>query len=330
MLKIAHSVLITPNRCGLYETARELAQHVRELGHDARLVDPNPSHGLTPEDGQDRGVPIADEAWALEADLIVNHSGIDGSLDAFQGPVVHVCHGRPYYSFHGERTGGAPVYSYMYHKSKDDRFKAVVTFWKEHIPYLQTMWGQKKVHHIPATCDLKRWSPGHSDYDFHSKGGDINIVITDPWREDVDPFWSINAFSIFRCIVPKAKLHIYAAPENRRGLDALLQPLRDTGHLGEVLPWVKGLEHIYRAADLMITPHKIWTRSIREAMACDCQTVTGRDWDPFDTVGFANKMKERLEHPRDERGRATCLFDPKLSALQFVSLIEQYATAAVS
>ena len=39
-MKIAHIVQVTPHRSGLYETARELAEGLRDIGHAACMVDP--------------------------------------------------------------------------------------------------------------------------------------------------------------------------------------------------------------------------------------------------------------------------------------------------
>lgn len=317
-MRIAHAVVITPGKCGLYETARELAHGLCSLGEDARLVDPSGNS----QSGSDRGVPIADLEWAKSADVIVNHSGLDGSLDKQETPVIHVCHGRPQYSFDGERSGGTPVYSYQYRMSKNPRFKAVVTFWEQHLAYHAVMWGGVPVRHVPAPCDLTKWCPGPSNYQFNGKRGKINVIITDPWREDIDPFTAINAFAVFRTSHPEAKLHIYGVQGGFRGIDALIQPLRDTGNVGEVLPWVSGLENVYRSADMMITPHKIHTRSIREAWACGCKTVTGMDCDPFDILAFAAEMEYRIGENPNVRQWAESLFDPKRTATKFREVIE--------
>jgi hypothetical protein len=137
-MKIAHLAIATPGRCGLYETTRELVEAERKLGYDAVIVDPAPTQ-FHPADGEDRGVPVLKEEGALDADVIVNHSGCSGALERLDKPFVLVAHGRPMHSFIFERDGGSPVYSYWYRKNQDQRYRAVVTFWPEHVPLLRVM-----------------------------------------------------------------------------------------------------------------------------------------------------------------------------------------------
>lgn len=332
-MKLAHIAIRSPNLCGLYETTRELVVNLRELSYscdkpefDARLVDPKPVPGLKLPANEDRGAPYADMEWAKTADVIVNHSGFDGTpLEATHQPVIHISHGRPLSSHISHRKGnGAPIAAYQFQRSKDPRFKAVVTFWPEHVPYLKFAWHPVPVYCIGSFVDLDAWTPnGPKGYSFHGKTGSPNVVITDPWREDVDPFLTINAFGVFCKSFKSAKLHIYGAPKDLKGFDPFFARLESTGNLGEVKGWVSGLDNVYRAADLMITPHKIYTRSIREAMACGCQVVSGRDIDPENIEAFAVKMGERLIKPEYTRKNAEIWFDPRIAAQEFADIVER-------
>jgi hypothetical protein len=157
-LRVAHLTVCTPKKCGLYETTRELVTGLRARGVDSRLVDPTKdTNKLYPTGTEDRGALLADMDWALTADVLVNHSGYDGTPVAETNqPIVHVAHGRPKSSFMTEAAGGTPIYSYHFTKNADPRFKAVVTFWPEHLPYLEVMFPDKPIHFVQSSVDRAR------------------------------------------------------------------------------------------------------------------------------------------------------------------------------
>lgn len=335
-MKIAHIVQVTPHRSGLYETARELAEGLRDIGHAACMVDPVESR-ISPT--SDRNVPIAYPNWAAEADLLVNHSGLSGELNQLDKPIIHMLHGRPYSSFLLEQTGKIAIYSYWRKVAGDPRFKAFVTFWPSFVPYFQNILPPEKVHAIPAPVDLEAWSlEGPNGYKFHDRGGNPNIVCTDLWREDKDPYHIINAFMYYADRTSGAKLHIYAAPQKGTAWGVLKAMLREQGSLGECLGIVKGLDNVYRAADVMITPHRIATRSVREALACGCQVVSGPSGkytpyqaDPEDLPQYANMIREAtIALGRTEpdttflnRSVAEQEFNPESTAEHFNAIIEE-------
>lgn len=321
-MRVAHIAVATPKRCGLYETTRDLVVGLRDLDVDSRIVDPTKAtNALYPKTPDDRGAPLADLDFALSADVLVNHSGLGKELEDSKAPIVHVAHGRPRSSFVTEANGGTPIYSYHYAKNNDPRFRSIVTFWPEHIPYLQVMFPSKSVVHVQAPVDLDRWTPdGARGYDFHGKRGRINVVCADPWRDDVDPFTAVNAFALWAREVPGARLHVYGAPANLRGWAALFQRLRDDGNMGEICRWVDGLDHVYRAADLALTANAIATRSVREAMACGCPVarVAGAVLN-----GFREDFRAALSTPRYEvRQKAEEQFDSRETAKQFKAVLE--------
>ena len=322
-MKVAHLVVATPNKCGLYETTRELITGLRERGVDSRIVDPTKdTNKLHPKADEDRGAVISDMDWALTADVLVNHSGYDGTpVEHTKQPIVHVAHGRPKSSFISETSGSTPIYSYHYLKNKDPRFKAVVTFWPEHVPYLQVMFPDKKVEYVQSSVDLTFWKPGPKQYDFRGKAGKTNFVISDPWRDDIDPFVSLNAFALYAREFPGAKLHVYGRPGTRKkGWDAIFQRIRDDGNLGEVQGWVEGLVHIYRAADCVITANEIDVRTVREATACGCPVV--RVTNKIDN--FRTDVLEALSESRAFiRLKAEAKFNPKETARQFHNILEE-------
>jgi len=320
-MRIAHAAIATPRRCGLYETVRDLAAAERDLSADARIVDPAPMKGF-PHNGEDRGVPIADMDWGVTADVVISHSGHDKTpLAETDQPIIHVAHGRPLSTFMGERGGKAPGLTYQTQRRHHARYKVVVTFWPEYLSYLRNIWGEKPVHVIPAPCDLDYWTPGESSFDFNGRRGEFNVVMLDPWsREDSSPYHSIHAFCLFQRMVPGARLHMYAWDGNKKGLTGITNLLGKGG--GTISRWARDVRSILRAADMLITPHRIYTRSIREAMACGTQVVSGKDCHPEEIEQFAEKMVERMEHPLPVRERAERLFNPRYTAKAMIRICE--------
>lgn len=322
-MKLAHAAIRTPGACGLYETTRELAAGLRSRGVDSRIVDPKPNPKFAPVPQEDRGVPIADMRWGVQSDLVVSHSGHDGTpLDDCGKPIIHVQHGRPVSSWLLERSGSAPSYSYAVERKGNPRYRACVTFWPEYQPMLQQLWGDVPVFVVQPSCDLERWSDPLQDveYDFMGRTGEYNVVMTDPWsRPDVSGLTVVHAFKAFAEAVPGAKLHIYGI-DNERGFRALKATLGD--NCGLLQGWAKDLHQVYSAADMLITPHRIYTRSIREAMAMNIQVVSGRDAHPEDTLLFAAAMVERMHNPTPTRKFAEALFDPEQTAAGFSRVLE--------
>lgn len=317
-MKVAHICLVTPRRCGLYETTRELVAGLRTMGVDSRLVDIPQANKVYPSGyphTEDRGALVASMQWAVTADVVVNHSGYDNTPIAETGqPIVHVAHGRPRSSFLSEVNGtGAPIYSYHYGKNADPRWRAVVTFWPEHKPYLEVMFPAKPVRVVQAPVDLEAWTPGPARYDFHGQKAEINVVCTDMWREDVDPFLPLNAFALW-ARGKQAKLHLYAKPANLRGYSALIKRLQDDGTMGVCHGRVeKGLDEIYRAADFVLTANEIDTRTVREAKACGCPVVR---------VGTDLSIPPSLPSRERVRQLAEIDFDPRVTALQFKRVLD--------
>ncbi len=322
-MKLAHAAVVTPGRCGLYETTRELVANLRLLDVDSRIVDPtHDKNKLHPGGDEDRGAKFADMDWAAEADILVNHSGLGARLEKTSQPVIHVAHGRPRVSFQSEVKGDALIYSYQYNKNKDPRFQAVVTFWPRHKPYHEVMFPNTPVYTVPPPVDLKMWNmDGATHYNFDGKGGTHNVVCADAWRPDADLFDVINGFALFARRHKEAKLHIYGAPKDLKGWQPLLKSIRNKGNLGEVRGWVKtGLDNVYRAADMVITPHTIATRTRREAMACGCPVVS---FGSSELEAFVNDMETTLSIKRESvRASAERLFNPANTAREFLAVVD--------
>lgn len=321
-MKLAHVAICTPGRCGLYETARELVAAERALGYDARMVDPRPTQ-FYPGEGDERGALIAGKEFVNEADVILDHSGCDGTTDSIDKPHILVAHGRPESSFLSEKSGGAPVYSYHYRLDGTAKYRGVVTFWRQHVGALEVMFRQTPVRCVPPPVDLQAWHPDGARHDFGGKAGVLNAVITDAWRDDVDPFHAVNAVALAARQIPGLRLHIYGKQGGDKGWPALLKRLGDDGTIGQVQGWTKGLANVYRAADLLVTPHRILTRTVRESMACGLQHVVCSG----ESAGVdAGSVVAALQSPTSRqqvRQQAEAVLNPLNTAKMFLAAVEQ-------
>lgn len=314
MMKLAHIAIASPRMCGLYETTRELVAAERALGFDARIFDPAPTK-YYPKEPEDRGAVLCDKAFVESADVVIDHSGCDGTTDNLETPHILVAHGRPTHSFNSERDGGPPVVMYHARINQTPKYKALVTFWPEHEGYLSFIAPDKPVFSVPPPCDLKAWTnEGPSGYKFHGKAGAYNLVITDAWRDDADMLAPLVAAGLVARKMPGTRTHIYGKPENAKGLKHILGRLQADGALGEVCGWVSGLDNVYRAADGLISPHGIYTRAQREAMACGCP-VFGCD---------AGQIVAKLHVSASRAGirqQAVEQFDPLKTAKAFMAAV---------
>ncbi len=325
MMKVAHVAVVTPHRAGLYETARDLVAAERRAGVDARIIDPVKAIEMV-----DRGSPVVGAGYARECDVLVNHSGLSAELNALRLPVVHVLHGRPHSSFLLEQSGEIKVLSYLTRVREDVRFRAFVTFWPEFLPYWEVLLPRERLHAVAAPVDLERWTPhGPDGYEFHGQAGDVNVVCSSMWRADETPFHVINAFYHFALGRPGARLHVYGAPQGGGSAWGVLEAaLRERGMLGEVVGMVTGLENVYRAADAVIVPHRIATRSVREPLACGCNVVMapGNSFTPFvadpqDLAAYAAQIARAVSERVDNRRVARVCFDAERAAGEFISLL---------
>ena len=321
-MKICHIAIVTPGKAGLYETTRELVAAERRMHVDARIYDPKPTAFYPVGQKEDRGALLADRSFVDEADLIVDHSGCDGTTDGLKTPHILVAHGRPRYSFLSEVNGRAPVYSYHYRLEREEKYRAVVTFWPEHVAYLRATFQKTPVLAIPPSVDLTAWShSGPMGYSFGGKAGAFNLVCTDAWREDVDLFDTLHAAILAAREVNGIRVHIYGKQTSSdRGWSSLWRVMRDAGILGEVHGWVKGLDNVYRVADMLITPQRIYTRSIREAMACGCPVVRCLAGQPDHGSTCIVNMLRRIPDRAGIRREAEALFDPMGTARAFLAL----------
>ena len=92
--------------------------------------------------------------------------------------------------------------------------------------------------------------------------------------------------------------------------------------------YVEGLENVYRAADCVITTHKIATRTVREALACGTNVVmdynnssyTPFQADPEDLEDYASVIETACFNKSMDENRDTAIihFNSENTAKEFI------------
>jgi len=323
-MKIAHFAVFSPNQSGMYGTVRDMILAERMQGIDAQFVDysANDSGAMYSKVGLfDKGVATVSHEWAYrEADILVRHSMIPGPMLQVGMPTIMTLHGRPEYSFMQEHYGQNPVMKIVTDHEADKAYAAYVTFWEEHLPFWNLVMPRREIAYVPCPVDLVRFCPGGKSYTSPHWTGKPNIVVADMWREDITPFSMILAAERFRAgYCGDAKLHLFGLPPGTKGFSAQLGTrLRNSGLVGEANTLVPFLDTVYRSADILITPHRIATRIVREALASGCPIVAGTGCkytpytaDPRDPETFAAEInrcwKDILQDSVEMRTRARAM-----------------------
>lgn len=315
-MKIAHFAVFSPNLSGMYATVRDLILAERMQGIDAQFVDytVDSAGAIYSKVGLiDRDIVTVAPDWAYkEADILIRHSLITEPIIRVGKPVIMAMHGRPEYSYMLEHYGQSPVMTIMTNHEKDDKYAAYMTFWEEHLLFWNLVMPGRELTYIPSSVDLKCFNPKGVKLSTPNWTGTPNIVIADMWREDITPFSIIEAVEKFRQkYCSTVKLHLFGLPPKTKGFTAQLgQRLQNSGLLGEANMIVPFIDSVYRAADILVTPHKIATRVIREALASGCPVIagTGCKYTPYtadsrDPDSFADQINycwENLQGHKDE------------------------------
>ncbi|MHC4526260.1 MAG: FkbM family methyltransferase [Planctomycetota bacterium] len=279
-MKVVHFAEFSPNQCGLYHTTKDLVKAEKGVGIDAHFVDVVGKDGICvtqPGGKQDGNLTTSDIKEAEDADLFVRHTTIPNRFENVGKPVVMAIHGRPESSLMLDEKNEIPVIQAFFNKGRDSRYKALFTFWQEHLPFWKHIIPEKKLHFVPAMVDLIEWRPGNVEpIDFKEHNGDPNILITDLWRNDVTPFDEIMAVAKFiKEDCPTARLHIAAAICGD-GANVFYRHLRKEGVLGYASGMVRGIKQLYEASDVVVTPHNIATRVVRESLAMGVPVVSAK------------------------------------------------------
>ena len=338
-LRILHFAKVTPRKCGLYETTYDMVKAERALGLDSFIVDPT-------VDIEDRDVPVADPHTLESCDVVVSHSGLPSSVehDPKGKPIIHVLHGRPKSSFLLDDNDSLHVYQHMAYAKHAKHYRYFVTLWEPHLHLWKLVLPIAKLRYVQSPVDLEYWCPPEADekidHGFCGQGGSYNVVCADPARIDSDPYFVVHAFYQFALKNPGAKLHLYGVGKSVESTawKLLLLALKNADMLGEVCAWSEKAREMYRAADLVITPHNIATRTVREALACGTPVVAGSlchaapyKAESEDTLSYAAAIQEAYDaqqrevSPKTYRNRAVTFFDPAVTAASMKLLYEEVA-----
>lgn len=304
-LKVAHFAVFAPGRSGQYGTVRDLILAERAIGIDAQFIDSETCMSCKGNKGYadrtDGPITTVNESWAWKADVLIRHSIIPDDLEDSGIPIIMCLHGRPENSFLLDQYGKVKVFHFLHQFNNDPRYHAAVTFWRDFEFHFKYLIPNQDVFFVPAMVKLDQFTPAGRKHDFGRKSGSPNIIIADIWREDVTPFNLVFAALKFKELyAPEAKLHIFGLPAERSSpANILCHYLGLTSIAGDFFALAPDMMDKYRAADMLITPHNMATRVVRESLACGCPIVggTGNPYtqftaDPRDTNQFADAMNE--------------------------------------
>lgn len=319
-MRVVHCATIAPNRCGLYGTAKDLASAEIKYGIDAGFLDVTPAiHQGATINGMIEGYPkVKDKTlqpksfeWARKADAYIRHSYIPVELQGRGKPLILALHGRPESSFRLETEMKQAIMSTIFKRGQDKRYKGFLCFWKEFMVPWQLVVPKEKLFYVPAPVDLDYYNPKGDIFPIEKqKIGSPNILIADIWREDIIPLNLLYAATIFQQKYCKtAKVHILAMDgKNLKCLVGTLAGMKRSGVLGGVSPLTKKINDFYRAMDMVITPHTIATRTVREPLACGVPIVggAGNRYTPYkashlDVTAYAEAINECWEDIKSDR-----------------------------
>jgi len=319
-MKIVHFAPFAPCACGLYEAARDMVIADREAGHEAFLVDVGVTINKEYVQGSagkidDRGgttVYSIDPQIADSADIIIAHTGIpDNWIVKSQAPIIWILHGRPTACFKPEQFGTGHSYSLIAELAKWPRVKKMITFWPYHVKYWLPIIPSDKLICFPAPpIDEKRFSINGPKHDFAELGGKWNLMLADSWREDVDLYEITHGVIEFAKNTAGVKFHFYGMETPLRCWEFLIANLRKFNALGEVWARRPNIEEIYRSVDILLTPQRIVTRVVGEALSCQTPVIAANDckfatylMDPGDPEDIANTIRNAI---------AELNFDPEI------------------
>ena len=311
-MKIFHIAPFGISRSGLYEAARDLARADFLAGHEVKLVD----RGFL-IDGVEKYADVGsvDDRAGFKlttasikeldtADVIIDHCGIPLDWVARnQVPIIFIVHGRPLDSFRVEQgSSNQTSFSYMSNIASWPRVKKMVYFWPEYEPFWSIFPKEKSaVFEYPAMDEL-RFNPDGIKHIIEDKHrGDFNILICDSWgRKDVDMFEIINGIIQAGKEIKNFKLHFYGVSTPIQPCwDVLYKEMYKLNCMGELCGRMLDMDQIYRGMDCVLTPHRIITRVVGEALLTGIPVIASEGCsvaqflcDPHDPLSVANAIKQ--------------------------------------
>lgn len=311
---VGHFAPFAPSRCGLYEAARDMCFADALAGYNSLFFDTGVISGDTQAEMQ---VGAVDERGSFKLvtssledlnklDLVIAHTGVnDNWLARIDCPVIWVLHGRPLACFRTETQGRHQSYSLCNTVANWKRVKKLLYFWDEFTPYWENALPRNKLHCLEfPPIDNYRFNQDGEKYKLKNPGK-YNILICDSMREDFCNYEIVNNL-IEVCKRHKGiKIHFFGAIDFpiANCWNILLNKLKELDSLGDIEGRITFIENIYRSVDLVVSPNKIITRTIGEAISCGIPTlaqqpnkISAYGCDIFDTKDFINAFEMFKEH----------------------------------
>lgn len=289
----------------MYETTRDMIRAERMAGHQSELVNVKIPGINFPHEYDDRGgfrlKPIQYKD-AMDADLFVSNCNIPKSfLDITEVPVVQVIHGRPEGSFVMTLIHKNPSYDIYAQMVKNERIRMFINLWTEHDPYWKILAGDKLRSTPFPPCDLDLYKPEGRKHNWALNKGKYNILIPETWREDRGPFHILHGLIHLAERMEGIKVHIYACNNANNPWKYIFDHMRKMDILGDLKGMMRDIIPVYRAADLVVTSHRVAARVVREALAVGTPVAAARPnrHTPFIFTGdnpldIANVVEEAL------------------------------------
>lgn len=320
-MRIAHIAPFAPCRCGLYEAARDMVRADIISGNEVYFID----SGITVSDKREQ--PIVggvDDRAGLKvitahpndiklADAIVLHTGIqDEWLVGIQAPIIWVIHARPLAAFRLEQNKGIKTFFYA-SIAKQQQIKKFIYFWPEYKPFWDIAIPEEKTHifDYPVVDQFRFMPNGEKHVIENEHAGEINGLICDSWREDIDLYETVCGAIEAAQNIPGLKWHLYAFDNPLPECWVyLINELKKLGAMGELCSRMPDMEKVYRGFDFLLTPHRIVTRVIGEALSCGLPIIasdgckvaqeTATICDPYSVSEAVQRMVNRLNESRTD------------------------------
>lgn len=306
-MKIVHFAPFAPNRAGLYEAARDMMRADCIMGHNCSLVDTGifvngkQEAGRIGQEDNRAGFFLETESpdVAKKADLLIYHSGVpDLWTVKCQAPIIMVIHGRPLAAYRFEHNTGIASYSLYAEVASWPRVKKVLHFWPEFQNYWRAIISEEKLLGLRVPpVDRERFSMEGPVYKIPGQySGRYNGLICDSWREDVDIFEIAHGALEAARQIQGLTWHFYAVDATDGAWKRIFDAFRSIGAMGEVYARQSNMEERYRAYDFLLSPQRIYTRTIAEALCCGLPVVSPRTdgFDAADTVTTAFSISEMV------------------------------------
>lgn len=279
-LKVAHFAPFAPHMAGMYEAARDFVRCDRLAGRTSEFVDTGVTIGgkrQPPKVGavdERKGFTLktASPLDVEQFDLFVMHDGVEYTyLQRQTVPMVVVIHGRPLYA---RGTGGL---DYVAKFAGMSRTKRVVTMWPRFLPFWETLVPKGKLVAIAAPpIDQEQFCPQGPSYQFHPDDkGKFNVLVADSWRE-IDPWEMMHGLLLAADRIPGLRIHTFASETPLGAWEYLFRAMIAKGVKGALAGRFPDMDRVYRAMDLVATPHVIATRIVGEALSCGTALLAAR------------------------------------------------------